>query len=49
MRLASNQGMEFGSGGDDFGGDHHRNSADPHRREKRFHRHTAHQIQRLEG
>ncbi|XP_044465771.1 homeobox-leucine zipper protein HDG11 [Mangifera indica] len=36
--------MEFGSGS---GGDH--DGSDPHRRKKRYHRHTAHQIQRLEA
>ncbi|KAG8378649.1 hypothetical protein BUALT_Bualt07G0007300 [Buddleja alternifolia] len=44
--------MEFSSGGggasSDGGGDHH-HASDPHRRKKRYHRHTAHQIQRLEG
>ncbi|KAL4632954.1 hypothetical protein ACB092_04G087100 [Castanea dentata] len=38
--------MEFGGGGG--GGDHHDASSDG-RRKKRYHRHTAHQIQRLEG
>lgn len=32
--------MEFSGGGD---------GSDPHRRKKRYHRHTAHQIQRLES
>ncbi|KAL3628947.1 Homeobox-leucine zipper protein hdg11 [Castilleja foliolosa] len=37
--------MEFSGGG----GDHH-DASDPHgRRKKRYHRHTAHQIQRLES
>lgn len=36
--------MEFGSGS---GGDH--DGSDPHRRKKRYHRHTANQIQRLEA
>ncbi|KAA8542902.1 hypothetical protein F0562_024063 [Nyssa sinensis] len=40
--------MEYGSGGGGSGGDHH-DSSDPHRRKKRYHRHTAHQIQRLEA
>lgn len=42
--------MEFGSGGGgggSGGGDH--DSSDAHRRKKRYHRHTANQIQRLEG
>ncbi|XP_022767009.1 LOW QUALITY PROTEIN: homeobox-leucine zipper protein HDG11-like [Durio zibethinus] len=43
--------MEFGSsgggGGSGSGGDH--DASDPSRRKKRYHRHTAHQIQRLEG
>ncbi|XP_062159674.1 homeobox-leucine zipper protein HDG11-like [Alnus glutinosa] len=38
--------MEYG--GED-GGDHHDSSSDPHKRKKRYHRHTAHQIQRLEA
>ncbi|KAF3974712.1 hypothetical protein ACB098_04G063300 [Castanea mollissima] len=38
--------MEFGGGGG--GGDHHDTSSEG-RRKKRYHRHTAHQIQRLEG
>lgn len=38
--------MEY-SGGGGGGGDH--NSSDHQRRKKRYHRHTAHQIQRLEG
>lgn len=38
------ENMEFGSGS---GGDH--DGSDPHRRKKRYHRHTAHQIQRLEA
>ncbi|KAL2555266.1 Homeobox-leucine zipper protein HDG11 [Forsythia ovata] len=41
--------MDFGAGGDDFSGGDHRDSSDPHRRKKRYHRHTAHQIQRLEA
>ncbi|KAL3642267.1 Homeobox-leucine zipper protein hdg11 [Castilleja foliolosa] len=43
--------MEFlsGGGGASSGGDHH-DASDPHgRRKKRYHRHTAHQIQRLES
>ncbi|GER56727.1 homeobox-leucine zipper family protein [Striga asiatica] len=41
--------MEFSSGGGaSSGGDHH-DASDPHRRKKRYHRHTAHQIQRLEA
>ncbi|KAI3454339.1 hypothetical protein Pfo_011002 [Paulownia fortunei] len=42
--------MEFssGGGGASSGGDHH-DASDPHRRKKRYHRHTAHQIQRLEA
>ncbi|KAL2533075.1 Homeobox-leucine zipper protein HDG11 [Abeliophyllum distichum] len=45
--------MEFSSGGGGGGiggssGDHH-DASDPHRRKKRYHRHTAHQIQRLEA
>ncbi|XVE57206.1 hypothetical protein DITRI_Ditri04bG0072900 [Diplodiscus trichospermus] len=42
--------MEYGSGGgggSGSGGDH--DSSDPSRRKKRYHRHTAHQIQRLEA
>ncbi|KAF5734068.1 homeobox-leucine zipper protein HDG11-like [Tripterygium wilfordii] len=44
--------MEYGSGGgggggSESGGDH--DSSDNQRRKKRIHRHTAHQIQRLEG
>ncbi|XWS37519.1 hypothetical protein CRYUN_Cryun19dG0050200 [Craigia yunnanensis] len=43
--------MEFGSGGggggNGSGGDHE--ASDPCRRKKRYHRHTADQIQRLEG
>ncbi|XWS50919.1 hypothetical protein CRYUN_Cryun12cG0131900 [Craigia yunnanensis] len=44
--------MEFGSGsggggGNGSGGD--QNASDPSRRKKRYYRHTAHQIQRLEG
>ena len=38
--------MEFGGGGG--AGDHHDASSEG-RRKKRYHRHTAHQIQRLEG
>ncbi|XP_059453579.1 homeobox-leucine zipper protein HDG11-like [Corylus avellana] len=38
--------MEYG-GGD--GGDHHDTSSDAHKRKKRYHRHTANQIQRLEA
>ncbi|KAK4428167.1 Homeobox-leucine zipper protein HDG11 [Sesamum alatum] len=38
--------MEFSSGG---GGGDHQDASDPHRRKKRYHRHTAHQIQRLEA
>ncbi|XP_040997631.1 homeobox-leucine zipper protein HDG11-like [Juglans microcarpa x Juglans regia] len=38
--------MEYG-GGD--GGDHHDAFFDPQRRKKRYHRHTAHQIQKLEA
>ncbi|KAK6921380.1 Homeobox domain [Dillenia turbinata] len=37
-----------GSSGGGGGGDHH-DSSDPHRKKKRYHRHTAHQIQRLES
>ncbi|KAL0318663.1 UNVERIFIED_CONTAM: Homeobox-leucine zipper protein HDG11 [Sesamum angustifolium] len=42
--------MEFssGGGGGSSGGDH-QDASDPHRRKKRYHRHTAHQIQRLEA
>ncbi|KAL6524582.1 Homeobox-leucine zipper protein hdg11 [Orobanche hederae] len=44
--------MEFssgGGGGASSGGDHH-DAFDPHgRKKKRYHRHTPHQIQRLEG
>ncbi|PIN19438.1 hypothetical protein CDL12_07879 [Handroanthus impetiginosus] len=41
--------MEFSRGGGSSGGDHHE-ASDPHdRRKKRYHRHTAHQIQRLEA
>ncbi|XP_022889938.1 homeobox-leucine zipper protein HDG11-like [Olea europaea var. sylvestris] len=39
--------MDFGAGGDDFSGGDHRDDSD--RRKKRYHRHTAYQIQRLEG
>ncbi|XP_057951911.1 homeobox-leucine zipper protein HDG11-like isoform X1 [Malania oleifera] len=39
--------MEYGGGGGGSGGDH--DSADSHTRKKRYHRHTAHQIQRLEA
>ncbi|WRX12111.1 hypothetical protein QQP08_004598, partial [Theobroma cacao] len=40
--------MEYGSGGGSgSGGDH--DASDPSRRKKRYHRHTAHQIQRLEA
>ncbi|KAK2664628.1 hypothetical protein Ddye_003202 [Dipteronia dyeriana] len=42
--------MEFGSGGgggSGSGGDH--DASDSQRRKKRYHRHTAHQIQRLES
>ncbi|CAI9773848.1 unnamed protein product [Fraxinus pennsylvanica] len=39
--------MEFGAGGDDFSGGDHRDASD--RRKKHYHRHTAYQIQRLEG
>ncbi|RXH77162.1 hypothetical protein DVH24_023436 [Malus domestica] len=42
--------MEYGSGrGGSSGGDHHDDSSGSQRRKKRYHRHTAHQIQRLEG
>ncbi|XP_057514951.1 homeobox-leucine zipper protein HDG11-like isoform X1 [Actinidia eriantha] len=43
--------MEYGmggGGGGGLGGDDH-DSADPHRRKKRYHRHTASQIQKLEA
>ncbi|KAL0417315.1 UNVERIFIED_CONTAM: Homeobox-leucine zipper protein HDG11 [Sesamum latifolium] len=42
--------MEFssGGGGGSSGGDH-QDASDPHRRKKRYHRHTANQIQRLEA
>ncbi|CAA0820961.1 Homeobox-leucine zipper protein HDG11 [Striga hermonthica] len=40
--------MEFGGGGRGGGGGGH-DTSDPHRSKKRYHRHTAHQIQRLEG
>ncbi|GFS34132.1 homeodomain GLABROUS 12 [Actinidia rufa] len=42
--------MEYGKGGGGRGsdGDDH-DSADPHRRKKRYHRHTAYQIQKLEA
>ncbi|CAA2938942.1 homeobox-leucine zipper HDG11 [Olea europaea subsp. europaea] len=40
--------MEFSGGGGGSGGDH-RDASDPHRRKKHYHRHTAHQIQRLEA
>ncbi|KAJ8554080.1 hypothetical protein K7X08_024758 [Anisodus acutangulus] len=43
--------MEYGSGGTSSGGggaDPH-DASDPHRRKKRYHRHTANQIQRLEA
>ncbi|KAG8661322.1 homeobox-leucine zipper protein HDG11 [Manihot esculenta] len=40
--------MEYGSGGSGGGsGDH--DPSDPHRRKKRYHRHTANQIQKLEA
>lgn len=40
--------MEYGSGGGSgSGGDH--DASDPQRRKKRYHRHTAHQIQKLES
>ncbi|CAN6584743.1 unnamed protein product [Malus baccata var. baccata] len=42
--------MEYGSGrGGSSGGDHHDDASGSQRRKKRYHRHTAHQIQRLEG
>ncbi|XP_059647178.1 homeobox-leucine zipper protein HDG11 [Cornus florida] len=40
--------MDYGGGGGGSGGDHH-DASDPHRKKKRYHRHTAHQIQRLEA
>ncbi|KAM2487863.1 hypothetical protein ACFX1W_039729 [Malus domestica] len=42
--------MEYGSGGGGSGsGDHHDEASGSQRRKKRYHRHTTHQIQRLEG
>ncbi|XP_048443517.1 homeobox-leucine zipper protein HDG11-like [Pyrus x bretschneideri] len=42
--------MEYGrGGGGSGGGDHHDDASGSQRRKKRYHRHTAHQIQRLEG
>ncbi|KAB2607608.1 homeobox-leucine zipper protein HDG11 [Pyrus ussuriensis x Pyrus communis] len=42
--------MEYGRGGGGSGGGDHRDDASgSQRRKKRYHRHTAHQIQRLEG
>ncbi|CAN6577733.1 unnamed protein product [Malus baccata var. baccata] len=42
--------MEYGSGGGGSGsGDHHDGASGSQRRKKRYHRHTTHQIQRLEG
>ncbi|KAL1823607.1 hypothetical protein ACET3Z_010385 [Daucus carota] len=42
--------MEFGSAGAGGGsGDDHYDAFDPYRRKKRYHRHTADQIQKLEG
>ncbi|KAL3512453.1 hypothetical protein ACH5RR_025170 [Cinchona calisaya] len=42
--------MDYGSGGSGSGGDHHHHHHDAaDRRKKRYHRHTAHQIQRLES
>ncbi|EYU22268.1 hypothetical protein ABFS82_09G005300 [Erythranthe guttata] len=43
--------MEFssGGGGGGGGGSSGGDASDPHRRKKRYHRHTAHQIQRLES
>ncbi|XP_075482634.1 homeobox-leucine zipper protein HDG11-like [Primulina tabacum] len=40
--------MEFSSGGGGGDGSSGGDGSDPHRRKKRYHRHTAHQIQRLE-
>ncbi|KAK1404528.1 Homeodomain GLABROUS 11 [Heracleum sosnowskyi] len=41
--------MEFGSGAGGGSGDDNHDILDPHRRKKRYHRHTANQIQKLEG
>lgn len=41
--------MEFGSGAGGGSGDDNHDVLDPHRRKKRYHRHTANQIQKLEG
>ncbi|KAJ6418698.1 hypothetical protein OIU84_001967 [Salix udensis] len=42
--------MEYGSaGGGSGGGGGDHDSSDPQRRKKRYHRHTAHQIQKLES
>ncbi|PIN04592.1 hypothetical protein CDL12_22872 [Handroanthus impetiginosus] len=41
--------MEFSGGGGSSGGDHHDDGSESHHRRKRYHRHTAHQIQRLEA
>ncbi|XP_055826666.1 homeobox-leucine zipper protein HDG11 [Solanum dulcamara] len=41
-------GTGSGGGGTSSGGDPH-DASDPHRRKKRYHRHTANQIQRLEA
>ncbi|TQD94239.1 hypothetical protein C1H46_020191 [Malus baccata] len=42
--------MEYGSGGGGSGsGDHHDEASGSQRKKKRYHRHTTHQIQRLEG
>ncbi|XP_009355964.2 homeobox-leucine zipper protein HDG11 [Pyrus x bretschneideri] len=42
--------MEYGSGGGGSGcGDHHDEASGSQKRKKRYHRHTTHQIQRLEG
>ncbi|KAK6128213.1 hypothetical protein DH2020_038047 [Rehmannia glutinosa] len=42
--------MDFSSGGGgSSGGDHHHDGSHPHHRNKRYHRHTAYQIQTLEA
>ncbi|XP_073152792.1 homeobox-leucine zipper protein HDG11-like isoform X2 [Henckelia pumila] len=41
--------MEFSGGGGGSSGGDHPDGSDPHRRRKRYHRHTAHQIQTLES
>ncbi|XP_071903558.1 homeobox-leucine zipper protein HDG12-like isoform X2 [Coffea arabica] len=41
--------MDYASGGGGSGGDHHHHHDASDRRKKRYHRHTAHQIQRLES